>query len=67
MSINSSIKKEKEKEALNNGLRILAKIIAREEIKNQYLKVNEFTTFLLIGSNLNNNVVKHESEAGILK
>ena len=63
MSINSSIKKEKEKEVLNNGLRILAKIIAREEIKNQSLKVNEFTTFPSTGSNLNNNVIKHESKA----
>ena len=30
MLIDSSIKKEKEKEILENGLRILAKIIARE-------------------------------------
>jgi len=65
MSINSSIKKEKEKEVLNNGLRTLAKIIAREEIRNQSLKVNEFTTFLSIGSNLNSNVIKCESKAGI--
>jgi len=65
MSINSSIKKEKEKEVLNNGLRILAKIIAREEIRNQSLEVNEFTTLLSIGSNLNNNVIKRKSKAGI--
>jgi hypothetical protein len=65
MLIDASIKKEKEKEILTDGLRILAKIIAREEIRNQSLKVNEFTTFLSIGSNLNNNVIKRESKAGI--
>jgi len=62
MSINSSIKKEKGKEVLNNGLRVLAKIIAREEIKNQSLKVSEFTTPPSIGSNSNNNVIKHKSK-----
>ncbi len=64
MLIDSSIKKDKEKEILNNGLIILAQIIAREKVKNQSLKVNEFTTVPSIGSILNDNVIKHESEAG---
>ena len=38
---NSSIKKEKEKEVLNNGLRILAKIIAREIIRKNSDKEGE--------------------------
>lgn len=50
---------------IESGLTILAKIIAKEEIKNQLAKVNEFTTFPSIGSNLNNNVIKHKSEVGI--
>ena len=36
MLIDSSIKKEREKEILKNGLRILARIIAREEAKKQF-------------------------------
>ena len=36
MSRDSSIKNEKEKEILKNGLRILARIIAREEAKKQF-------------------------------
>jgi len=35
MSIISSIKKEKEREILTDGLRILAHIIARKYLKNQ--------------------------------
>ena len=57
--------KAKPNQIIESGLLVLAKIIAREEIKNQSLKVNEFTTFPSIGSNLNNNVIKRESKAGI--
>ena len=59
-----SKKRTEEKEILTKGLRILAQIIAREEVKNQSIKVNEFNTVPSIGSILNNNVIKHESEAG---
>lgn len=57
--------KVKNCQKIKSGLLVLAKIIAREEIKNQSLKVSEFTTFPSIGSNSNNNVIKHEREAGI--
>ena len=48
------------------GLSILAKIIAREEIKNQLTKVNEFTTFPSTVSILNNNVIKDERKTSSL-
>ena len=57
--------KVKNCQKIESGLLVLAKIIAREEIKNQSLKVNEFTTFPSIGSNLNNNVIIHKSKASI--
>ncbi len=53
--------KVKNCQKIESGLLVLAKIIAREEIKNQSLKVSEFTTFPSIGSNLNSNVIKRES------
>jgi len=57
--------KVKNCQKIESGLLILAKIIAREEIKNQSLKIDEFTAFPSIGSILNKNIIKHESKAGI--
>lgn len=54
--------KAKPNQKIESGLLVLAKIIAREEIKNQSLKVNEFNIFPSIGSNSNNNVIKHKSK-----
>jgi len=51
---------------IESGLSILAKIIAREEIKNQLTKVNEFTTFPSTVSILNNNVIKDERKISSL-